>query len=122
MSSLNVSYKFFARTAGTSAEVSHKTLLNLGGTSNFSFATLPTLSTSFLGVDTGCLILYLTIINDAGEVETCVWRKSSNTGLMLNFSAACSKLWKNGLISCLLRCAKVISSNETAFNIEAEKL
>ena len=61
-------------------------------------------------------------INNAGEIETSVWRKSSNTGLMLNFSAACPKFWKTGLISCLLHRAKIICSSQTVFNTEVTKL
>ena len=61
-------------------------------------------------------------INNAGEIETSVWRKSSNTGLMLNFSASCPKFWKTGLISCLLHRAKIICSSQTVFNKEVTKL
>ena len=32
--------------------------------------------------------------------DTCVWRKSTNTGLLLNYKANCPKTWKSGLIMC----------------------
>ena len=41
---------------------------------------------------------------------------------MLNFSAACPKFWKTGLISCLLHRAKIICSSQTVFNTEVTKL
>ena len=40
-------------------------------------------------------------LNDAGY-DTCVWRKPTNTGLLLNFNALCPNTWKSGLIMCLL--------------------
>ena len=61
-------------------------------------------------------------INNAGEIETSVWRKSTNTGLMLNFSAACPKFWKTGLISYLMHRAKINCSSQTVFNTEVTKL
>ena len=61
-------------------------------------------------------------INNAGEIKTSVWRKSSNTGLMMNFSAACPKFWKTGLIFYLLHRANIICSSQTVFNTEVTKL
>ena len=35
-----------------------------------------------------------------------VWRKPTNTGLLLNFNAICPQTWKSSLIMCLLLRAK----------------
>ena len=43
--------------------------------------------------------------------ETCVWRKPTNTGVLLNFNAICPAAWKIGLITCLLHRAKLVCSN-----------
>ena len=36
-------------------------------------------------------------LNDV-VLNTCVWRKSTNTGLLLNFNAICTTTWKSDLI------------------------
>ena len=40
-------------------------------------------------------------LNDIGY-DTCVWQKSTNTGLLPNFNALCPNTWKSGLILCWL--------------------
>ena len=42
------------------------------------------------------------------KFDTWVWRKSTNTGLLLNFAVLCSKNWKEKLVTCLLHRAKNI--------------
>jgi len=37
---------------------------------------------------------------------TCVGRKPTNTGILLNFNALCPQIWKSGLILCLRHRAK----------------
>lgn len=54
--------------------------------------------------------------------ETCVWRKATNTGLVLNFNAVCPKTWKSGLILCFLHRAKTICSNWNLYVSEVNKL
>ena len=44
--------------------------------------------------------------------DTWTWRKPSNTGLLLNFNAFCPKIWKKGLILCLLNRAKITCSTD----------
>ena len=51
-----------------------------------------------------------------------VWRKSTNTGLLLNFNAMCPKIWKSGLIMCFLHRAKSICSNYELYLKEVQKL
>ena len=60
------------------------------------------------------------LLNDG--YETNVWRKSTNTGLLLNFNAMCPKIWKSGLIMCFLRRAKSICSNYKLYLKEVQKL
>ena len=50
--------------------------------------------------------------------DTWVWRKSTNTGLLLNFSALCPKNWKEELVTCLLHRAKKICSTKLLFQNE----
>ena len=60
-------------------------------------------------------------VND-NMFDTWVWRKSTNTGLLLNFSALCPKNWKEGLVTCLLHRAKKISSTKLLFQNEVRNL
>ena len=60
-------------------------------------------------------------LNDSGY-DTCVWRKPTNTGLLLNFSALCPNTWKSGLIMCLLHRAKKISSSAELYVQELKRL
>ena len=54
--------------------------------------------------------------------ETNVWRKFTNTGLLLNFNAMCPKIWKSGLIMCFLHRAESICSNYKLYLKEVQKL
>ena len=51
-----------------------------------------------------------------------IFRKSSYTSLILNFSAMCPQKWKFGLIQCLLHRAYMISSSWDIFHKEVEFL
>ena len=53
---------------------------------------------------------------------TKVFRKSTYTGLMLNFSCLCPKKWKFGLVQCLLHRAYLISSDWHIFSKEIDFL
>lgn len=61
------------------------------------------------------------IVND-NNTDTFVWRKPTDTGLLLNFNAFCPSRWKSGLILCLLHRAKMICSNDNLFLNEVNKL
>ena len=56
------------------------------------------------------------------KFDTWVWRKSTNTGLLLNFAALCPKNWKEGLVTCLLQRAKFICSTKDLFQNEVRNL
>ena len=49
------------------------------------------------------------------DFKSSVFRKTSHTGLMLNFSAICPYRWKIGLISCMLYKAYNICCNWYSF-------
>ena len=51
-----------------------------------------------------------------------VFRKSTYTGLMLNYSAICPHKWKVGLVKCLIHRAYSISSSWLAFSKEVDFL
>ena len=56
------------------------------------------------------------------DFKSCVFRKTSHTGLMLNFSAMCPYRWKIGLINCMLYRAYNICCNWYSFTKEIEVL
>ena len=56
------------------------------------------------------------------KFDTWVWRKSTNTELLLNFAALCPKNWKEGLVTCLLHTAKNICSTKDLFQNEVRNL
>ena len=55
-------------------------------------------------------------LTDKGYDER-VWRKPTNTGLLLNYKANCPKTWKSGLIKCFLHRAK-----NTEWSLEKQKI
>ena len=60
-------------------------------------------------------------LNDA-SYDTCVWRKPTNTALLLNFNALCPNTWKSGLIMCLLHRSKKICSSAELHVQELKRL
>ena len=60
------------------------------------------------------------LLNDGYERN--VSRKSTNTGLLLNFNAMSPKIWKSGWIMCFLHRAKCICSNYELYLKEVQKL
>ena len=60
------------------------------------------------------------IIGD--EFESCVYRKSTNTDVLLNFGAVCPAVWKKGIILGSLNRAKLICSSLELFRREVDKL
>ena len=61
------------------------------------------------------------VVNENGT-DTFVWRKPTNTNLLLNFNAFCPSRWKCGLILCLLNRAKLICSSHSLFLNEVQRL
>ena len=60
--------------------------------------------------------------SDEESFSSKVFRKSTYTGLMLNFSAMCPQKWKFGLLQCFLHRAYMISSSWLLFSKEADFL
>ena len=54
--------------------------------------------------------------------DMCVWRKPTNTGLLLNYKANCPKTWKSGLTMCFLHHGKNICSTCELYLQELNKL
>ena len=59
---------------------------------------------------------------DADTFATSVYRKSTHTGVFLNFLSTAPTSWKRGVIMCLLHRAQMICSSVSLFNVEVEKL
>ena len=55
-------------------------------------------------------------------IRTTVFRKKTDTGVILNQSAVAPMSWKRSLTSCFLHRAKIICSDKTAHEEEIEKL
>jgi hypothetical protein len=59
---------------------------------------------------------------DHASVLTTVYRKPTNTDVILNFSAVCPIQWKTGLITCFLNRAYLVCSDWSLFHEEINKL
>ena len=57
-----------------------------------------------------------------GNIQTCVYRKSTNTGVLLNFNSIAPNQWKRSLITCFLTRAKVVCSSNALFQDEIKRL
>ena len=62
------------------------------------------------------------IIKNGTELETRVYRKPTNTGLLLHFQSHVDKRYKTGLLKTMLHRAHALSSTTEAFNKECAKL
>ena len=69
--------------------------------------------TPFIGIE---------IIKNGTELETRVYRKPTNTGLLLHFQSHVDKRYKTGLLKTRLHLAYALSSTTEAFNEECDKL
>ena len=56
------------------------------------------------------------------ELDLSVWRKETNTGILLNFNSICPNVWKSSLVLRLLNRAKSICSSQHLFEVEIGKL
>ena len=66
--------------------------------------------------------LDMEIKHDEFGFKTSVWRKPTFTVLLLNFRSTFPNAWKSGLITCLLKHAKIICSDYELFKEEITKL
>ena len=51
-----------------------------------------------------------------------MWRKETNTGILMNFNAIYPNVWKSSFVLCLLNRAKSICSSQHLFEVEIGKL
>ena len=59
---------------------------------------------------------------DETGIDPWVYRKPTNSNLILNFNALCPTKWKSGLILCFLNRVKRICSSDFSFHKEVSKL
>ena len=57
------------------------------------------------------------IIKNGTELETRVYRKPTNTGLLLHFQSHVDQRYKTGLLKTMLHCAYALSSTTEAFKV-----
>ena len=62
------------------------------------------------------------IIKNGTQLETRVYRKPTNTGLLLHFQSNVDKRYKTGLLKIMLHRTHALSSTTEAFNEECAKL
>ena len=61
------------------------------------------------------------IIKNGSKIETQVYRKATNTGLLLHYKSNTDKHYKDGLLKTVC-VAYALSSKTEAFNVECDKL
>ena len=103
-----------ARVPSTDAAADFLTTLNgLHPNLNFTMELPAENMIPFIGIE---------IIKKGTELETCVYRKPTNTGLLLHFHSHVVKRYKTGLLKTMLHHAHALSSTTEAFNEECAKL
>ena len=75
-----------------------------------------------LPVDNRIPFIRIEIINNGTELETRVYRKPTNTGLLLHFQSHVDKRYKTGLLKTLLHRAHALSSTTEVCHEECTKL
>ena len=73
-------------------------------------------------VEIACLFLDSEISLNSEKFESSVYRKKTNTNVILHYDAVAPKAWKTGLAKCFLHRAKVICSNEKTLHKELDTL
>ena len=75
-----------------------------------------------LSVDDRITFFGIEVIKNGTKLETQVYRKPTNTGLLLNFHSHTDKRYKDSLLQTMLHRAYALSSTTEAFNEECAKL
>ena len=57
-----------------------------------------------------------------GQIQTSVYRKATNTDVLLHYRSATPLRWKTALVSCFLHRATVVCSDQTALDDEIDRL
>ena len=73
-------------------------------------------------VDNSLPYLDVLITLDGDKFCTTVFRKPTNTGILLNFKSVVPRIWKIGMIKCLLYRAFRLCSSWGLFHLECEKI
>ncbi|CAB3999200.1 Hypothetical predicted protein, partial [Paramuricea clavata] len=83
----------------------------------------PNLSfTMELPVENKILLVGMEISRDGSKVKTQVYRKSTNTGLLLHFNSHTDKRYKEGLLKTMVHRAYALSSTREALDQECSRL
>ena len=83
----------------------------------------PSLSfTMELPVDNKIPLIGMEIIKNGTKIETQVYRKPTNTGLLLHFKSHMDKRYKDCLLKTMIHRAYALSSTTEAFNQECTRL
>ena len=93
-------------------DVFYSLLNNMHKNLQFTMETVDTATNSLPFLDVNIRI------SNSNKFETKVYRKPTNTNVLLNYDAVAPKRWKEGLIKCLLTRAKRVSSSEELFEEE----
>ena len=56
------------------------------------------------------------------KIETWIYRKPTNTGVLLNYNSVAPRSWKTGLIKCLLTRANSVCSSVSLFSKEVDNI
>ena len=59
---------------------------------------------------------------DVGSITSTVFRKKTNTNVLLNYNSVCPTSWKKGLIKCFLHRANTVCSDDNQLMQEINKL
>ena len=73
-------------------------------------------------VDNKIPFIGIEIVKNGTKLETQVYRKSTNTGLLLHFQSHTDKRYKDSLLKTMIHRAYALSSTTEAFNAECAKL
>ena len=83
---------------------------------------LSTLITMELPVDNKIPFIGIEIVKNGTKLETQVYRKPTNTGLLLHFQSHTDKRYKDSLLQTMIHRAYSLSSTTEAFNAKCAKL
>ena len=67
-------------------------------------------------------LVAMNITKSGNRLETSVYRKSTNTGLLLHYHSHVGKRYKDCLLTTMIHRAYQLSSTPTAFSVECNKL
>jgi len=75
-----------------------------------------------LPVDNKISFIGIEIVKNGTKLETQVYRKPTNTGLLLHFQSRMDKCYKDSLLKTMIHCAYALLSTTEALNAECAEL